>query len=708
MISENTPIPVSVLIVDDNPAKLTALAAALEGMDVDVVSATSGTEALHQLLEHDFAVVLLDVNMPIMDGFETAGTIRLRQKSEYLPILFITAERLTDDARLKGYALGAVDYIFSPVLPQILRSKVAVFAELYRLRKQIACQNTILAKQVGERTASLQSSEEKLRKITESAQDAIIMMGADGRISFWNAAAGRIFGYTAEEALGKVLHDLITPPQSHAASANGLQHFRESGDGPVIGNLIEVTALRKGGVEFLAELSVAATQLAGEWHAIGIVRDITARRQAETDIRHANRALFALSAVNRSLVRITDANELLQTICLAIVQKGGYRLAWVGYVQHDENKTIKLMAHAGHNDGFLEAMRLSWADTARGTDPCGRAIRSGLTQCSQDIAKDQQYLPWHDEALKRGYAANIAFPLLNADGTVFGILSVYSDEVNAFSSGEVKLLEEMAGDMAFGVNTLHLRHELDLSLLKNKEQLVRLVFQNEEKGKRAAELVTANKKLVFQNEEKEKRAAELVIANQKLQDSLDDTVQAIATIGEMRDPYTAGHQVRVAGLAAAIAKHLELHDEQVHSIHLAGTLHDLGKIKVPSDILSRPGKIDDDEFTLIKRHAQSGYDILKDIKFPWPIAQMVLQHHERLDGSGYPQGLKGDEILFEARILSVADVVEAMASHRPYRPGLGVDAALAEITKQRGTHFDPKVVDACLAVFHEQHYAFKS
>ena len=136
-------------------------------------------------------------------------------------------------------------------------------------------------------------------------------------------------------------------------------------------------------------------------------------------------------------------------------------------------------------------------------------------------------------------------------------------------------------------------------------------------------------------------------------------------------------------------------------------VHDVGKIKVPAEILSKPGKISDIEFSFIKTHAQAGYDILKDINFPWPIAQMVLQHHERLDGSGYPQGLKGEAILLEARILSVADVVEAMSSHRPYRPGLGNDAAMEEITKNRGKFYDPQVVDACLALFREQHYAFQ-
>ncbi len=185
----------------------------------------------------------------------------------------------------------------------------------------------------------------------------------------------------------------------------------------------------------------------------------------------------------------------------------------------------------------------------------------------------------------------------------------------------------------------------------------------------------------------------------RLRKALEGTVHALAATAEMRDPYTAGHQRRVAELASAIAKEMGLPREQIEGIHMAGLIHDIGKISVPAEILSKPSKLNKMEMDLIKTHSQVGYDILKGIDFPWPIAEIVLQHHERLDRSGYPQGLKDDEILLEARILAVADVVEAMSSHRPYRPALGIDAALDEIKKGKGRLYDPNVVDACLAVF---------
>lgn len=190
----------------------------------------------------------------------------------------------------------------------------------------------------------------------------------------------------------------------------------------------------------------------------------------------------------------------------------------------------------------------------------------------------------------------------------------------------------------------------------------------------------------------------------RLRKTLGGAVQAIASLVETRDPYTAGHQRRVADLARAIATEMGLSGDQIDGIRIAGTIHDLGKISVPSEILTIPRKLTALEYSLIKNHPQSGYDILKDIEFPWPIARMIVEHHERINGSGYPNGLPGEDLLIESKILSVADVVEAMATHRPYRPALGIDAALAEITANRGILYDPEVVDACLRLFRDKGY----
>ncbi len=206
--------------------------------------------------------------------------------------------------------------------------------------------------------------------------------------------------------------------------------------------------------------------------------------------------------------------------------------------------------------------------------------------------------------------------------------------------------------------------------------------------------------------ERKRTEEELKESSEKLRKAMDGTIKTIALTTEIRDPYTAGHQQRVAKLAHAIAAELNLSPEQLEGIRVAGSLHDIGKIYVPAEILSKPGKLRQSELNLLKDHAQVGYDLLKTIEFPWPVAQIVLQHHERVDGSGYPHGLDNDNILIEAKILGVADVVEAMSSHRPYRPAYSLEKALLEIIQNRGILYAADVVDICVTLINDKGFKF--
>ena len=219
-----------------------------------------------------------------------------------------------------------------------------------------------------------------------------------------------------------------------------------------------------------------------------------------------------------------------------------------------------------------------------------------------------------------------------------------------------------------------------------------------------------NNRLYIMDMEKiiNERTESIQEAMKKLRKSMEGIIKAMASTVEMRDPYTAGHQQRVAELAQSISKEMELVEEMIEGIRMAGQIHDLGKIAVPAEILSKPGRLNDIEFNLIKLHPQAGYDILKDIEFPWPIAKIVLQHHERMDGSGYPHSLSDKDMLQESKILGVADVVEAMASHRPYRPALGLDVAVEEISRNKDILYDPTVVDACVKIISNGNFQFKS
>ncbi|TSA48596.1 MAG: response regulator [Deltaproteobacteria bacterium] len=225
---------------------------------------------------------------------------------------------------------------------------------------------------------------------------------------------------------------------------------------------------------------------------------------------------------------------------------------------------------------------------------------------------------------------------------------------------------------------------------------------------RTAELAKANEMLQADIAERKRTEEKLQHTLESLRRAVSTTVQVMVSAVETRDPYTAGHQMRSADLSRAIATEMGLSDEQIDGIRMAGSIHDIGKLSIPAEILSKPTKLSGIEFALIKEHAWRGYEILKNVESPSPLAEIVYQHHERMDGSGYPQKLIGDAILIEARILAVADVVESMASHRPYRPALGLDAALQEIEKNRGLLYDSHVVNTCLILFREKDFQLRS
>jgi response regulator RpfG family c-di-GMP phosphodiesterase len=384
------------------------------------------------------------------------------------------------------------------------------------------------------------------------------------------------------------------------------------------------------------------------------IRDVTVRIHSEKTLATQARALRLLSRCSSLLMHADEEHLLLDGICRLAVETGGYMMAWVGFAEHDAAKTVRPVAYSGYEQGYLDTLRISWADTELGHGPSGIAIRTGRTAINQNCLTDPKMWPWHAAMIKRGYQSFIALPLTRS-GKTYGALAIYSADPFAFVKEEVDLLEELVKELSFGINTLRAR------------------IENEQKAT-------------------------------ILKQSLEQSIKAIANTFESRETSTVGHQRRVADLARAIACEMCLPEEQVIGLHLAATIHDSGKIEVPTEILSKTGKLTESEFMLIKTHAQAGYDILKGVQFPWPVADIILQHHERLDGSGYPQGLKEEQILLEAKIIAVADVVEAISTDRSYLPSLGIEAALEEVERYRGVRYDPKAVDACLRLFRELGY----
>jgi len=524
------------------------------------------------------------------------------------------------------------------------------------------------------------------------------------------------------------------------------------------------------------------------------IKDITERKQMQTALESSNRALRTLSSCNQVLIRAEDETQLLYDICQAIVKEGGYRAAWIGYAEHDKAKHVRPIAETGFDKGCLESMNITWVNKKRDRNPTEEAIRAQKPRIVQNIQDDPRFSSWRRSAHRHGYKSAAALPIMISD-ELFGVLNVYSSEPYAFNEGEINLLMELVGDIAFGILRLRMRArriQAEEALQKSEWQYREVIKtardafvsmdadgiitdwnpraeeifgwnRNEAVGKKVAETIVpkkfreahikgikqylATKEGPVLNHQIEITAlhrngrtfpAELSIvpvhlngdisfdafirdtstrqeakkalekSHEQLRSSLIGTIVAVSRAVGARDPYTAGHQQRVSQLSRSIAQEMSLDAGRINGLRMGASIHDIGKINLPAEILAKPTKLSDAEFALIKGHCQVGYDILKDIEFPWPVADIAWQHHERLNGTGYPQGLKGDEICLEARIVAVADVVEAMSSHRPYRPALGIDAALEEIETHRGTWFEPAAVDACLKLFRKKKFSFEN
>ena len=487
-------------------------------------------------------------------------------------------------------------------------------------------------------------------QVIESSPGVFYLLESDGRFKRWNRNLENVSGYSHEEFGRMNAADLFTGEDRQLIVDRIAEVFRD-GESTVEANLAT-----KDGRRIPYFFTGRRATLAGTDFLLGMGVDVSERVQAERALHKVNRALKALSHGDTALIHATDETQLLSEMCRVIVEIAGYRMAWVGYVEHDAEKTVRLVAQSGYAPDFTAQSGITWADDEHGQGPLGIAVRTGKLQVVQDVMTDLRFEPWRANATRLGYGSVLVAPLVLGK-QVIGALSINAEGAHSFDDAEIALLSELAADMAYGIAALRIR--------------------------------TASE----QNTE-------------RLQHGMEATIGAIAATVEMRDPYTAGHQRRVAELAAAIAREMGLAEDRVHGLHLAGVVHDLGKVHIPAEILSKPARLSRLEFELIKAHAEAGYDILKGIDFPWPIAQIVLQHHERLDGSGYPRGIKGGEILLETKILTVADVVEAMASHRPYRPSLGIDAALDEIAANAGKYYDPEVVRTCIALFRDKGFAF--
>lgn len=485
------------------------------------------------------------------------------------------------------------------------------------------------------------NSQSLLDHIIDSFQIRMLWKDKDSRYIDCNQAFAEDAGFESPaDVIGKTEFDM---PWEHDNAAYHLQTDRqimESGE-PILS--FEQELSRSGNRKsWILTSKVPTRDSNGDVNGILVLyQDMTFIKELDKERHTVNRAYSLLRDTNKIVVSALEESALYDQICRRVIQHG-YKMVWIGKLETNEQKSITPIASAGFTDGYLDQLQVSWADNERGHGPTGTAAREGITVINHNFLTDPHMLPWRESAREHGYESSIGLPLKSETGEVFAVLNIYAAEANAFDEEEAEKLEELAQTLAFG-------HEA-------------------------------------------------IIERQKIFSVLEKSVAALAAVVESRDPYTAGHQSRVSNLALAIAQDMGLDADTCTGIKLAGLIHDIGKMQVPIELLTKPTQLNDLEMSLIRMHPEVGYNIIKEIPFPWPVAETVRQHHERLDGSGYPRGLKGDDILIGAKILAVADMMEAMSSHRPYRPAKGIDAAIEELKSQRGAILDATAVDSCLKV----------
>ena len=492
-----------------------------------------------------------------------------------------------------------------------------------------------------------------LERSVEDKESRLARMGAwelhvaTGQL-WWSSGIYEMFGRDPAEYEPTYEHFLET---IHPADRDlVIGHVQSAFTGESRYDVRHRIVLPRGEVRFVRERAeVDRDESGAPLRLIGTVEDVTDEIHEMQNRRRATRALATLTKANAALVHAPDEESLLRQMCGAAVEAGGYPLAWYGRLRPDGTFEVQALNSESPAEAYLRGFNIEQGVSLAASGATWRTARSGESIVYTDGGSAPDFEGWRSRARDYGLRSSVSLPVRHEE-QLDGLLMVYSVEPDAFDPNAVQILEELAQELGFGLGRLS--------------------------------------------------------ANQRITGALEGTIRVLAATVELRDPYTAGHQARVSNLAAQIAEHLQLDESAIHGIRLAGLVHDIGKVTVPTEFLTRPGTLRPAELELIKEHAKIGEDLLSSIDFPWPIASIVGQHHERMDGSGYPRGLAGRDILVPSRIMAVADVVEAMSRFRPYREALGEDIALQEITLHRGVLFDADAVDACIAVI-ESGFAFE-
>ena len=591
-----------------------------------------------------------------------------------------------------------------------------------------------LNNQLEQRFSSLKEAELRFRTIFDSASDGILIAQSGEKMFFAaNEKICAMLGYTREELLTLGVSD-VHPEDSLPCV---IEQFKKL-ERKEIAIAKNIPVLKKDKSVFYADISAALMTIDDKDSLVGMFRDITERKNAEEKLFKSERKYFSTFNLIPNPMAVT---ELATGKIVDINQEF---IHWTGYSReeaigkstldlnlwvktHDREKITHELTETGEANGIEILMKQKNGQirnvlfSARFIDIDHEryllTLAQDITELMQgkamlrqseekyrllaDHTKDQVWLMDFD--LNTTYISPSVEKVLGyklEDLKELKLDDILSPEsfktaMNFFS---VEMARAMGAEPTYVLNKL-----LELEFVCKDGHLIwgeiLFSFIRDSQGKPLSILCEARD--ITERKQAEEKLNKTL---DSLKKAVGTTIQVLVSALESRDPYTAGHQSRSADLACAIAREMRFDDDQIEGIRMAGAIHDIGKLSVPAEILTKPTKLTNLEFSLVKEHSQSGYEMLKHVDSPWPLAKIIQQHHERLDGSGYPNHLKNDEILMEARIMAVADVVEAMASHRPYRASLGIEAALEEIEKNKGVLFDDKVVDACMKLFREKDY----
>ncbi len=686
------------------------------------------------LSEKQWDIILCDYKMP---NFSAPSAIALLKETNTDISVIIVSGAIGEDVAVECMRLGAHDYVMKTNLSRLCP---AIARELEEAKVRV---------QRRQSEEALKESEKKYRLLADNIQDVIFMLDMHLQYTYISPSVKTMRGYEPEEVLKQQPIEQVLTPSSRDIALNNLSEIMElekSGrrEEVPLSRTLQLEMWRKDGTTLWTDVrfSFIRDENQRPIAIMGVTRDITERKRAEDTLRVSEQRYRIAEAIghvgnweyNLQTTKFWGSDEAKRIygfdpdtldfttdeVESCIPERERVHQALVDLIEADKPYNLEFEIHP--KNSLKPRIISSVAELKRdehGNPLLVKGFIQDITKRRQDesarvgslkalLESQERYNALFDRSLNVICVMDFNGQFIDANNAALNLFGYKREDIHSVNINSLMDEDQLprALETIREITQTGIQKDLHEIRLRNKDgREIYLETQGSiimSKGKPASIQIIAR-------DITQRKLADLKYQQtlESLRKSINTTIQVMVSAVEARDPYTAGHQLRVADLARTIATAMGLAPDKIEGIRMAGSIHDIGKLSTPTEILVKPTKLTKIEFSMIKEHPQNGYELLKNVESPWPLAQIVYQHHERMNGSGYPRNLKGDEILLEARIMAVADVVEAMASHRPYRASLGIEAALEEIEKNKGILYDDVVADACLKLFREKGYQFK-